>query len=111
MTRENSSSKARRILVEGRLHLVRLDHAGLLALVRDGVRETIAYDARTGRWSCTCERQMTRCAHVKAVQLVAVVEDKPSLFSVGGVPGGCPIMLTLPRRLVRTDASMQGGAR
>lgn len=90
MTRENVDVKARRLLQEGRLTLLRRDSdrrsAELLANVHVPVEKApvvaecrgdsgdtyiVYFDARDNSWRCDCPAR-GRCAHLAALQLVTV---------------------------------------
>ncbi len=70
--RENAASKARRLLVEGRLVVYNVDAEQIRARVRgdSGELHDCGYDARG--WWCSCPA-VRRCAHVRALQLVVLV--------------------------------------
>lgn len=70
--RENAPTRARRLLVEGRVHVKRVDRRGVLADVRgdSGEIRTVTYEH--GLWACDCPARRS-CAHVLAVQQVVVV--------------------------------------
>jgi uncharacterized Zn finger protein len=74
--RENAASKARRLLLEGRVRTTNASDDGYVsAEVRgDSARVyTVRYD-RDG-WVCGCPA-LGVCSHIKAVQLVVVVEPR-----------------------------------
>lgn len=74
--RENAASKARRLLLEGRVR-VRLVHRGRAWVeVRgdSGRIHNVAY--RHGRWSCTCEARSLSCSHLRATWLVIAEEGE-----------------------------------
>lgn len=72
--KENVATKARRLLIEGRVQVRRLDSQGVLSHVRgdSGVLRTVTYEA--GLWSCDCPYRGA-CSHVMAVQAVVVVAE------------------------------------
>jgi hypothetical protein len=74
---ENVSTKARRLLTEGRVRILEAheDDGVVSAAVRgdSGRVYTTSYDA--SGWFCTCSAR-GRCSHVQAVQLVVVVEPR-----------------------------------
>ena len=66
--------KARRLLIEGRLNIVRRDVDNIWAECRGDSGEvyTCGYDDYNRRdWYCTCPAKGT-CAHIKALMLVTV---------------------------------------
>ena len=69
--RESAFTKGRRLLVEGRIFVRRVDDAGFLANVRgdSGMYET-GFDG--ARWFCTCDHKAasTPCSHVMALRLI-----------------------------------------
>ena len=68
--RENAEVKSRRLLVEGRVYVVRVSGAHVDAVVRgDTELHHVCYDG--GAWSCTCAA-VTHCSHIRALQLVTV---------------------------------------
>jgi hypothetical protein len=73
----NAEEKARRLLVEGRVRILCAEEDGgfVAAEIRgDSARVYIAgYDE--GRWHCNCPAR-TRCSHVRALQLVFVLEPR-----------------------------------
>jgi uncharacterized Zn finger protein len=73
--RENAATRARRLLVEGRVQIRRCDERGVLADVRGdtGVLRRVLWDAHAEMWSCGCPAR-SRCAHVLAVAAVVVAE-------------------------------------
>lgn len=73
-TRENAETKARRLLVEGRVMIRRLDERGALTDVRgdSGVLRRVIFDAFAELWSCDCPARSEKCAHVLAVAAVVV---------------------------------------
>jgi uncharacterized Zn finger protein len=72
--RETAATRARRLLIEGRVMLQRIDDHGLLASVRgdSGAVRSVAF--HLGQWSCDCPARGERCAHVRAVQLVVAID-------------------------------------
>lgn len=72
--RENARTKALRLLVEGRVMVLRLDSAGCLADVRgdSGVIRRVVFDSHVGDWSCPCEAR-GRCSHILATAMVVAV--------------------------------------
>ena len=73
VSRENSATKARRYLIEGRLIVERVSERGVLAKVRsDGGRiyEVMYYG---GSWECDCPARGD-CAHIRATKLVVAVD-------------------------------------
>ena len=70
--RENARSKASRLLVEGRIEIVRLDEHGCLALVRGDSGEIRTVRFERGAWTCDCPA-IGYCSHAMACALVVVV--------------------------------------
>lgn len=72
--RENRETKARCLLIEGRVGIRRVDARGVLADVRAAIASLrrVIYDAHSELWSCPCPAR-TRCSHVAAIQLVVIV--------------------------------------
>ena len=73
MPRENASAKARRLLTERRVMILRVLPTSVLAMVRgnSGELREVRWDPRHG-WSCTCPA-IGFCAHGHAVASVVVV--------------------------------------
>jgi uncharacterized Zn finger protein len=67
--REDSASKARRLLGEGRVTIVHADEGGVAALIRGDSAMTYRVTHAGGEWRCDCAAR-TRCSHVQAVMLV-----------------------------------------
>jgi hypothetical protein len=76
--RENADLKARRYLVEARVRILEAheDNRYLTAEVRgdSGRSYVTGYDA--GSWTCSCPAVGPRCSHVRAVQLISVMEPR-----------------------------------
>jgi uncharacterized Zn finger protein len=72
MPREDARTKARRLLVEGRIEIVRLDEHGCLALVRGDSSEIRTARFERGAWSCDCPA-LGYCSHAMACALVVAV--------------------------------------
>jgi uncharacterized Zn finger protein len=70
--RENARAKAGRLLVEGRIEVVRLDEHGCLALVRGDSGEIRTVRFERGAWTCDCPA-LGYCSHAMACALVVVV--------------------------------------
>lgn len=70
--RENAATKSKRLLVESRVIIRRVDDRGVLASVRgdSGLIRTVIYNL--GSWSCDCEAR-GRCSHILATASVVVV--------------------------------------
>ena len=71
MPREDAATKARRLLVEGRVTIRTLSDDLIEARVRgDSARH---YDViwEPSGWSCDCDA-LSRCSHTRAVQLVVL---------------------------------------
>jgi uncharacterized Zn finger protein len=79
--RETVAVKARRLLVEGRVRIVAAseDDGHVAAEVRGDTARVyaVSFDAGDGGWSCSCAAR-TGCSHVRALQLVTVVEPRES---------------------------------
>jgi uncharacterized Zn finger protein len=75
--RENAHTKARRLLVEGRIRVISVseDDGHVTAEVRgDSARVyVVSYD--NGTWCCDCAT-FGVCSHIKAVQLVTVCQPR-----------------------------------
>jgi uncharacterized Zn finger protein len=71
--RQNAAAKARRLLTERRVMIVRVLPTSALAYVRgdSGELREVSWDPRRG-WSCTCPA-VGFCAHGPAVASVVVV--------------------------------------
>lgn len=71
--RENAATKAKRLLVESRVIIRKVDERGVFASVRgdSGLIRTVTYSLST--WSCNCEAR-GRCSHIQAVAAVVVVQ-------------------------------------
>ena len=74
IARENSRTKAARLLLEGRVMVLRVDSAGCLADVRgdSGQIRRVVFDSQGDDWSCPCPAR-GKCSHVLAVAMVVVV--------------------------------------
>lgn len=70
--KENAATKSKRLLVESRVGIRRVDAQGVLASVRgdSGCIRTVVYE--DGHWSCDCIAR-GRCSHILAVQAVVLV--------------------------------------
>jgi hypothetical protein len=66
--RENAYDRGRRLLVEGRVIITRVDATEIEALVRGDHGEIWQTGYRPGAWYCECEAR-TWCAHLYAVAL------------------------------------------
>jgi hypothetical protein len=71
--RENAAAKARRLLAEGRVTIIRVDGSQVDALVRGDSAQNYLVQHRPGWWTCPCDALSTLCSHVQAVMLVTVV--------------------------------------
>ena len=78
MARENASEKGRRLLTEARVRVLTVseDDGYFAASVRgDSARVyAVSFEAGEG-WRCTCPAR-SACSHVRACQLVAVMEPR-----------------------------------
>ncbi len=87
--RENAAAKARRLLAESRVMIVRAGPAGVLAVVRgdSGVLRRVTWDRRNG-FRCDCPAA-TVCAHGKAVASVVLVQQHEGVWTdIGSLIGG-----------------------
>jgi hypothetical protein len=77
-SRESAANKARRLLVEGRVQVVGVEQRGANAIVRgdSGHVHGVAFDGNA--WSCSCPSQTASCNHIRALQLVVIVDNAPS---------------------------------
>lgn len=62
--REDAAGKARRLLAEGRVYVVRIDGAHVDAVVRGASAELYHVRHDGDEWSCTCPAVGPRCSHV-----------------------------------------------
>jgi len=73
--RENLEEKARRLLAEGRLNIVRVErpHDVYEATVRGDSASVydVEWNREAERWFCPCEARGL-CSHIRAFQLVVV---------------------------------------
>jgi len=68
-----AETKARELLVEGRVHVRWCTEGVVVASVRgDGGIYDVHWDSFSARWSCTCREQRGRCSHVLATQAVTM---------------------------------------
>lgn len=70
--REHAASKARRLLAEGRVTVVRAIGPEVDAVVRGDSSAIYRVQHRPGSWMCTCEA-LGLCSHVRGVMLVTAV--------------------------------------
>lgn len=74
--RENARTRARRLLVEGRVMVRYCGPRGVQAYVRgSGALRHVIYELGRG-WSCTCPALTPHCSHVLAVQQVVIVKEE-----------------------------------
>lgn len=74
MSRENVDRKGARYLAEGRLRILEADEDAVMAECRgDGAVDSLGYDERG--WFCSCPAR-GRCAHLKALGRVVVMEPR-----------------------------------
>ena len=77
--RENTHTKARRLLTEGRIRVLSAseDDGYVTTEVRgDSARTyTVSYESCDGGWRCDCPTRGT-CSHIRAVQLITVVQPR-----------------------------------
>ncbi len=77
MPREDAFTKARRLLAEGRVSILRAGHEALVARVRGDSARLYRAGYEDGRWYCACPAK-SACAHVLALQLIWLEpEDRP----------------------------------
>lgn len=81
--RENADTKARRLLVEGRLDVEHRLGREIRASVRGDSGEVYSVEHSAGAWSCTCPA-LTRCSHTRALQLVTVIVHPATGKEVAG---------------------------
>ena len=73
MSRESAHTKGRRLLVEGRLRVLRIEKTGLIvAECRGDSGEVydLGFDPGPREWRCTCLEMKGRCSHLIALMLV-----------------------------------------
>jgi len=81
MPREDATTKAHRLLAEGRLRVVRCgDEARPGLIVAECRGDTgqvynLGYDPGRKEFRCTCMEMRGRCSHLRALQLVVVRDD------------------------------------
>ncbi len=78
MSRESARDKGRRYLVEGRLTIRQADRTrGVLAHVRgdNGLVYRAEWSPDLG-WLCNCPARTDQCAHLVALRLVTVVNER-----------------------------------
>lgn len=69
--RESAHVKGRRLLVEGRLIVTKVDGDNIRSSCRGDSGEVYRQAHHAGQWWCSCPAK-TRCSHVVALQLVTV---------------------------------------
>jgi uncharacterized Zn finger protein len=74
MPRESVTTKAQRLLVQGRVFVAEARSDFLHARVRGDSGRVYDTGFRSGRWGCTCDHRATStaCSHVVAVRLIFV---------------------------------------
>ena len=78
VTRESAHDKGRRYLVEGRLTVRQVSHAGVVAFVRgNGLVYRAEWSPDLG-WICNCLARTDQCAHLVALRLVTVANPEVS---------------------------------
>lgn len=72
--RENVKEKGNRLLLEGRLRIVKVEGNLVIAECRgdSGAIYALGFDPRNRQWRCTCPAK-TACSHLIALQRVTVV--------------------------------------
>lgn len=77
MPRESAFGKARRLLVEARVSILRAGPGVLQATVRGDSARIYRTSYAGGVWRCGCDHvaASTRCSHVLACQLIFVEEQ------------------------------------
>jgi hypothetical protein len=88
--RESAHDKARRLLVEGRVVVTRVEGTHIDATVRGDSASFYSVRHRCGSWSCTCPA-LGACSHRLAVQLVTApsgswIASPDHMVQVGGRP-------------------------
>jgi hypothetical protein len=77
--RENADVKARRLLIEARLRILEADEESAIVVAEcrgdSGAIYGLGYDGER-RWWCDCPTYGARCSHVRALQLVCVMEPR-----------------------------------
>jgi hypothetical protein len=73
LSRENAETKARRLLIEGRVVVQVCGSDRVKAVVR-GDSSSVRLVQYDGSWSCSCIARW-RCSHVRSVQLITAVES------------------------------------
>jgi hypothetical protein len=73
MARETVDEKARRLLGEGRVTVVRAEFDEIDATVTGDSGKAYVVVHRPGGWRCRCVATVDRCSHVVAVGLVTAV--------------------------------------
>src|SRR5262245_47409660 len=74
--REDARAKARRLLGEGRVLLVRVVDRDVDAVVRGDEAAFYRVTHRAGSWSCSCPAVGTLCSHTRAAMLVTVPQRR-----------------------------------
>ncbi len=72
--RENVKDKGKRLLVSGRLRVVKVDGQLIVAECRgdSGAVYSLGYDPRMKQWRCTCAAR-TACSHMHALWAVVAL--------------------------------------
>lgn len=74
--RESAADKGRRLLTEGRLHVLEVDvETGYVhARCRGDSAEVydLGFDPVRNQWRCTCVEMKGKCSHLVALQLVTL---------------------------------------
>ena len=84
MARENATTKAHRLLAEGRLRVVRAGDSQRPGLIvaecrgDSGEQYNLGYDPGRKEWRCGCVEMKGKCSHLIALQLVVVRENPGS---------------------------------
>lgn len=78
MPREDSASKARRYLAEGRLNVVYVKphDVRVRALCRGESGETYKLGYDNGKWFCSCPALTVKCAHLNGLKLVTRIPSE-----------------------------------
>lgn len=78
--RESANDKGRRLLVEGRLLVRRVDlDLGLIIAECRGDSGEVYYlgrDPTNGQWRCTCREMKGKCSHLVALHLVTATSTR-----------------------------------
>lgn len=85
--REDARTKARRLLAEGRVLLVRVVDRDVDAVVRGDSAAFYRVTHHAGSWSCSCPAVGTLCSHTRAAMLVTVPQGRSGWRPASGAFG------------------------